>query len=409
MGIYTMLISILAAAVVALLLMAILKKNIPSLQPVIFWLLFVLPFAVGGFYTWTAVPVSGVLLFALWQKVQANGKLSFSLNISSAALIAVFAGFCLTSLWAADKGMAVFGFVRFFPVLLFAVLLMQLSSEEKDTVLAPIPLAGAIMTVSSFLLQLIPALNPAFTVNGRLAGFFEYPNVFAAFLLAGLMLQGTRENRSITDIIVDTILIIGVIISGSRTAFILMIGAFIYLFAVRRKLSVLLQHIGALAVGLVVSHFLSEYGVMDNADRYTTISPTSGTFLVRLLYYKDALLQILKHPFGVGYMGYYAMEPSFQTGRYAVAYVHNGLLQLMLDVGWIPALLMAAAFVKAIFSKTTSAAARGVLLVVLAHCMLDFDLQYLAMWLILVACLPVSEGKTITGKKALPEIGRAHV
>lgn len=405
MGIYTLLCSAFAATAVCFVLIAVLKKNIPSLQPVIFWLLFVLPFAAGGFYTWTAVPVSGLLLFALWRKVKENGKLLFHKNLSAFAVIAVFAGFCLSSLWAADKGMAVFGIVRFFPVVLFSLLLMQLSAEEKASVLTPVPLCGAIMVLASFLLQLIPALNTAFTVNGRLAGFFEYPNVFAAFLLAGLMLQGAKEKRTIADGAIDAMLIIGVIISGSRTAFILMLAAFVYIVITGRKIPVLLLHIGALAAGLVISHFLSEYGVMDNADRYTTISPTSGTFLVRLLYYKDALLQILKHPFGLGYWGYYATEASFQTGRYAVAYVHNGLLQLMLDVGWLPSILMAAAFLKAIFSKATSPAHRGVLLIVLAHCMLDFDLQYGVVWLLVLSCLDFTQGKPFVFRKKLPVWG----
>ena len=398
MGIYTMLISIAAAAAVAFLLMQTQKKH--TLQPVIFWLLFVLPFAAGGFYTWTAAPISALLLFALWRKVRANGKLTLYKNMGFLAVLAVFAGFCVTPLWAADKGMAVFGIARFFPVLLLALLMMQLDTEEKSAIVSPVPISGAIMVVASFFLQMIPVLNSAFTVNGRLAGFFEYPNAFAAFLLAGLMLQGTKKSRYIADIFLDSFLIIGVIISGSRTAFILMIAAFIYIFMVRRKVSVLIVHIAALVLGLVISHFLSKFGVMDNADRYTTISPTSGTFLVRLLYYKDALLQIVKHPFGLGYMGYYAMEPSFQTGRYAVTYVHNGLLQLMLDVGWVPALLMAAAFIKAIFCKETSPAARGVLLVILTHCMLDFDLQYSVIWLILLTCLPLGQGKAVTLKKA---------
>ena len=48
------------------------------------------------------------------------------------------------------------------------------------------------MTVLSGGLSLIPPLNGFFTVNSRLAGFFQYPNTFALYLLAGIILTGSR-------------------------------------------------------------------------------------------------------------------------------------------------------------------------------------------------------------------------
>jgi len=376
------------------------RKANPQLPSVFMWLLFVLPFAVGGFYTWLAVPVSGFLLGVLWLQAKQSGSLKLYLNLPFAAVAAVFAGFCLTPLWAADKGMAVFGFVRFLPILLYALLLMQLPQTQRETALLPIPFCGVIMTVLSLGLQFLPAFTDALTVNGRLAGFFQYPNTFAVFLLAGLVIQGTKNSRRIADTVTDSVLILGIIISGSRTAFILLLACVVFLIAVRRKAAYALGLLGCVGIGILLAELLAGTMQMDNADRYSTISVTSGTFLARLLYFKDALGVILQHPFGIGYWGYQAMEGSFQTGRYFVTYVHNGLLQLLLDIGWVPAILLATAFAKAMFSKKTSIRSRGILGVVLAHCMLDFDLQYLVIWFILLSALDFSSGKYFALQKS---------
>ena len=168
---------------------------------------------------------------------------------------------------------------------------------------------------------------------------------------------------------------------------------------VRRAFRLILTLVAFAAAGLLGAWALAALNLLPNADRFTTISLSASTFVVRFLYFKDALGVILRHPFGLGYWGYYAMEGSFQTGSYCVTFVHNGLLQLLLDVGWVPALLMAAAFIKTIFHKSTSHTSRGVLLIVLAHCMLDFDLQFSAIWFLLLCTMDFQEGKTITLRK----------
>lgn len=53
-------------------------------------------------------------------------------------------------------------------------------------------------------------------------------------------------------------------------------------------------------------------------ERFYVFSIKESTFVGRLLYYYDALPVIRKNPFGLGYMGYYYIQQSIQTGVYFV-------------------------------------------------------------------------------------------
>ena len=371
-------------------------------MPWIFYIVTViLPFAAGGFHSYVAAITSLFLAANLIYMVRKTGKLMFVYNLNSAALICVAVGYCLTPMWAADRGMAVFGIVRMVPVLLYSLTLMQLSLEQKENCLRIIPLTGALMTVFSSLLLLLPNTDAYLTVQGRLSGFLQYPNSFAAFLLAGIILQYTKKKHEKWDLLLNGILILGVILSGSKTGFVLLIVSFFGILWFRRSKKVMLMLLIPIGLGLLLALAVSQLNVLRHADRFTDIHISSGSFLVRLLYYKDVIPQILKNPFGYGYMGYRALEGSFQTSRYYVTYIHNGLLQLLFEIGWFPALLLAAAFLRALFSKKTPPSYRLVLTIILAHCMLDFDLQYLVFWIILLSCLDFESGKRYCVRKGV--------
>lgn len=382
------------------------RKDASVSLRVLTWSLFALPFASGGFYTYTAPLLCLPLLYALWK----GGTLRLSCSWPLPALTAVAVAYLLTPLWAADRGMAIFGFVRFLPVLLFALNLLALNAEERRGVFALVPLSGAVMTALSLALLYLPAVREYVTVNGRLSGFFEYPNTFSLFLLAGFILSAQKERLRAADWICCAVLLVGILASGSRTSFLLLVLSILLLCIVKRRLQYCLC-MGALLVGsLAVAFAADSLGVLQEASRYTSIRATSGTFLARLPYYKDALGIIVRNPFGLGYWGYRAVLAGVQTGRYAVAFVHNGLLQLLLEVGWLPALLLAFAACGALLSKRLDAGGRILLLVLLAHCMLDFDLQFSVIWLLLLPLLNWGNKKERTlrcGRKVLHTLGVA--
>lgn len=375
-------------AVLFLILGLLLWVVYPRVRPGASWvcpvLALALPFAAGGFHTATAGVLSAFLLLALWERRQ---KLCFHGNRHTAAVLLVFAACCLTPLWAADKGMAAFGIVRFLPPVLFALLAMADPSVPEDT-LKWIPFSGCLMTVLS--LVLLPLLPETMTVNGRLAGFFQYPNSFAAFLLCGLVLRGMGQKQR-WDLPVYLILMMGIVLSGSKTVFVLTVAAVLAMAVLRRQKWLTLAL--SLAIGLGAGLLAEHLGLLHQADRFTQVSASSGTFLVRLLYYRDVLPAILKHPFGMGYLSYPAIQGTIQTGRYSVTYLHNGLLQLLLDYGWLPGIAMAVSLATGLLRRNTDPGKRLMLLFLLAHCLLDFDLEFPIFWLLLLCCLELKAGK----------------
>ena len=92
---------------------------------------------------------------------------------------------------------------------------------------------------------------------------------------------------------------------------------------------------------------------------------------------------ILKHPLGLGYSGYRWLQGSFQTGVYSVQHVHNEFLQLLLDVGWIPAGLFLWSLVRSLRAPQGGLCRKLLLAVLLLHCLLDFDTQFVAIAMIL--------------------------
>lgn len=374
----------------------------------LYWFHFVFPFAYGGFYIYLAAPISAALLIALYQTACRNKKMMLRLNLNTAAIILVVLAYWITPLWATDRGSAVFGMIRMLPLLLYLLLLMQLPTSGAQVIAEPVAYSGALMVLLSVGMQFIPSLLTHVSVNGRLAGFFEYPNTFAVFLLAGLVMLMLKQENTALDWIEGSILIFGVIASGSRAVFLFLLAAITVILIGKRKAKTAAILTISLAAGILTAVLLSHFTELSNADHFTTITSSPGTFIGRLLYYRDALGVILSHPFGLGYWGYRALEGSFQTGRYYVSFVHNGLLQLLLDIGWIPAILLAVCFLKAVFSKKTAFKKRAVLLLVLGHCMLDFDMQYFVIWMLLLPQLDLHCGRAFQlskPKKPLLTVG----
>ena len=377
------------------LLRAAFFKSCPEDAKPLAWLAFVLPFASGGFYSFLSAPVSAFLLYLIVRSFRKNKGLTVFFNPALAAVLALFAGYSLSFLWAVDSGMSVWGVTRYFPALLFAVCIMQPGLGSAADILCLVPAGGAAMTAAATLLRFVPALEAAVTVNGRLSGFFEYPNTFAAFLLAGLVVNGDGRERGRLAALTDAFLIFGVIESGSRTAFFLLLLVLAAFCIRKRGVRPCAAASGMLGACALAALLINRLAGSSAAARIVGVGVGGSTFWGRLLYFKDALGQIAKHPLGLGYYGYRAALGSFQTGVYQLAFVHNGLLQILLDVGWLPAVLLCAAVIRAVCSKGSPAWQKMLLLILAAHSMMDFDFQFLAMWLLVLPLLPLREGRAV--------------
>ena len=342
----------------------------------------------GGYFVsvsaLTGIFMTGILFYWMyWKK-----EITLARDLNLAAFAVLIFSYLIVSLWAIDYGMALTGFIKFLPLLLFYVLVSG-QQEEREKMISLLPLLGSLMTLFSFLMMQFPVYEEWVSVAGRLAGFFQYPNTYALFMLVCLIIVLWRieyRHPDWLDIVYALAAVFGIAMSGSRTVFILTAVALIGILIIRvpgRKVVLSVIAAGAAAV-IVLAIVAGSTGVL---ERFADISLSASTFLGRLLYARDAIPLILQHPFGLGYYGYYYIQQSIQTGVYSVVNVHNELLQMFLDVGVIPAVLMSVAALRSVFAKHTNARNRLVLVILILHSLFDYDFQFLAMGFVLILFL----------------------
>lgn len=359
--------------------------------------MFLSPFFFGGYHIWTSALFSVALSVYLMLFFR-SGEKKTGISMSLLSVLLIPAAYLVTSLWAVDSGTAVYGFIKFLPVALFAMAVVHLNKEERSELFDVVPYSGAVMGVLSYSLSLIPSLSPYFLVAERLGGFFQYPNSFACYCLIGIPILLLKEKTTYINWLLSAVLVGIILLTGSRTVFIMLVAVSVILLIKiqsKHKVKLIILMGGLVSVSLIVALMTDN---IQTIGRYLTISAESSTLLGRLLYYKDALPVILKHPFGLGYYGYYFSQGSFQNGVYSVAFIHNELLQLLLDIGWIPALLFTFVLIKNIFSAKNGVIEKIVIMIICGHSMLDFDLQFVAVFLVLVLALDF-EGKKLIAVK----------
>ena len=382
-----------------------LRKNNSLFSGLIFssleWLILLCPFFCGCFFPWGSALVSLVLIVLLLLLARRGLlRLTYSAPFLAAGSIVLFhlGGI----FWGTDHGMALVGAVQFLPLPLFVLLVEQYPPGKRMGLLRKMPYAASAMVFLSFLLSCIPSLENWFLVAGRQAGFFQYPNTSAVYLLFALVLVLFGSPLRFGKLPWTAVLILGIILSGSRTVFLLLLGLFLVFFIADRskqsRLRVLI--IAALALlGSILYVVLT--GNRESIGRFLTFSFTASEFVGRLLYARDALPVILRHPLGLGYTGFRCLQGSFQTGVYSVQHVHNELLQLLLDVGWIPTVLFLWALWRSLLSREGGLCRKLLLAVLLLHCLLDFDTQFVSIALLLFLVLDTEP----EAQKKLPATG----
>lgn len=349
--------------------------------------------AVGLFYEFLSCAASAALCVYLIYTAKKNRKFVFKKNLGgyTAIMIPLFYG--LSAFWAVDSGMAFIGFFKFLPIALFALVIMQFKKDGMEY-LDILPITAALMTVVSGVLSLIPPISEIFAPAGRLSGFMQYSNTFALIPLVSVIITAAKEKFNIIDHVYLVIFLLGILLSGSRTVFALtlLIVALLIIFHKNKrvKLTLLIITATGIAAGVLYAVLSGNFGTI---GRFLTTSLGESTFVGRLLYFYDALPIILKNPFGTGYLGFYYLQQSIQTGLYSVRYVHNDFLQLMLDIGWIPSIMLVIAVIRSFFKKGASLQKRLILLVMTAHCMFDFDLQFIAVFFIYILLIDCEKGK----------------
>lgn len=347
-------------------------------------LIFLLPFAFGLYYEFAAYLAGAVIALFLLVRIVQNRRLYYARQAGFVCLTVSYLFYLITALFAVDRGMALAGFFKVLPVVLFLFLLLQFERETVRESLKVIPYSGLTMLVLSAITWFIPPLTDYFYNNGRLGGFFQYSNTFALYLLLGMIILGNLEKKTRATGVKMLALFAGVLLTGSRTIFVFCLLNLIVIFIRDRSVRKPMLITSGIVLAVVLAA-VAITGSFDNIGRFMTISLQESTFVGRLLYDKDGLQLLLKHPFGLGYYGYYYLQPSIQTGVYTVRFIHNDWLQFALDAGILGAVLNLAGLLMGV--RRSSFVQKQLFATIVVSSLLDFNLQFMVMPMMLMLTL----------------------
>ena len=353
----------------------------------------------GGYYDFVSTIFASVLIVVfLFQILSGKCKIQ-EVTDSFWFGCMLFAGYGLSIFYAVDSGIAVEGFAKKSLFFVWGCFLLLLNKKEKEGLLFWVPYIGAVMVLSCGIAYFIPGLREYVFVQNRLSGWFQYANTCGGFLLAGGVLLFQKEKKSKWDYAALLLLLVGILMTGSRSTMLLLVVSFCYFMLKKPELRKWLC-LGGAALILIIFALVVITGNTDNIARITTIFTNSSTVFGRALYNFDGITQVWKHPFGLGYLGFYFIQNKVQTGVYSVRYVHNDWLQIGLDIGVIPMLFILAILIRNLWKQRKKEPYFMVLLVLFLQGFMEFNIEYSVMGLLLMLCLqeqtvPVVNGKVI--------------
>lgn len=377
-------------------------KNIAKDRVVIWIILALLICSTGGIYDFNMAFYGVIISLVLVFVVKRRGQMEVEKNTSTLAMLLILAGYIISALMAADKGIAFLGIIRIAVLCLCFLLWNNLGKESREKIWKGMTDAISMITLLSMIGYFIPYSREILFHAGRFGGVLQYSNTYACLLLLTLIvLIFQRQGKwTVVAYIQAAVLCMGIIWCGSRSVFVLfvlsLIALLIYFFKkIRWKMFGIIAAI--VVSGLIVSLFVSGL----NVSHLFQLTLSSSTLNGRILYWRDAGEQLLRRPQGLGYMGYYFLQPQFQTGNYVTKYVHNDILQFGLDGGWLAMAGILLLFARNIFCKNNSVRNRFVLVVLFLHVLFDFNLQYGFLFCVLLMCTSTGNGKKLV-IKALP-------
>lgn len=380
-----------------------------NLSKALFVILFLFPFFVGGYYVFYSAVVGIVLAVLLLINIFKFKEIKYSASFTFFVLMFMSVMYFVTKFWAVDKSMAIHGFVKFFSAFLFVVTLIQIDKDEQKTLLCSVPLTAVVMTVFTYLMGFTAFGKNRFYDNiGDLHGTFEYANAFAIYLLVGIIVALFSDIKLPFKIITFIVCVFGIYKSNSRAVWlvsvfmvVVIITYFIFKHVDNAKNKVSVVFLGILFAVLVFI-LLYRFGIVEKVWNYVS---TDSSFNERLLYYMDAFHYILKHPFGKGAYAFYFAQPAFQSAYYYAIDVHCDFLQYAIEIGVIPAVLFVVVVVKQLCSKQNSVLQKFVILTIVLHSLVDYDLQFTSILFVMLLCFYYQNIKTIeVTSKLVPSV-----
>jgi O-antigen ligase len=256
----------------------------------------------------------------------------------------------------------------------------------------------------------------------RIDGNLGYPNAYAVVLLAALYFNRLRKEEW-TTYIVYVVLGCSIFYTGSRAMLIFLavfmlftviynyrnlkpilsvgIGFLIYILLIKAKVAVIafvpfIFGAVGLAVYKVKTKYINIFTLVFLAfcavavfaidtpilDRLRIASGDNQSMQNRLFMWKDTLAYAKQHIWGSGLGIFRYRHGLFQTVFYDTRYAHQSVLQLVLDIGLVPAILFTMFFISTVFSiyKTNKDKSKWVYVLcfssIFLHSLMDFEFAY---------------------------------
>lgn len=393
-------------------------------------LLVILPFFIGLYYEW-AVSISVICLTGLlaWT-IKTKRRIDLYLSTGSVCLLLLFLGALVSLFSGIAAGTGVYGVLRMVGVMELMLLLMQDETEkaagsaegelhvehlandgpmmpvdrsEKKTtrraLITYLPWAGLLYFLVSLLFYFLPGGRGYVYIDGRFAGLMGYANVTAAFFLISLicenekpMLPGRWADKFLA-VLQPLLMGFGILWTGSRLTAVLLLLFWLYILIQNRskRLRNFLMGAGSMALVAIYLANIDHYSAL---GRFRELFLANASSMIRPAYWLDAIRALVKRPLGFGYEGFFISQGAIQSGPYYVRWLHNGFLECAYSFGWLAGI---AAVVLAIWSIGKAEGIERLLLLIFAiRFFLDFDMQFLAMVYICLACMDWKEGRKYT-------------
>ena len=145
-------------------------------------------------------------------------------------------------------------------------------------------------------------------------------------------------------------------------------------------------------VGLVVLISIAG-GNLYGMSRFLKLGINASTLQGRLLYWEDAIKMLAKRPAGLGYMGYFYFQQAEQTGVYSVRFVHNELIQWVLDYGIFAGIGLVMYLYCQCKWKNIPVPDKELMCVIAIYSFFDFHLQFFS--IIFIALLLIPKGNIV--------------
>jgi O-antigen ligase len=174
--------------------------------------------------------------------------------------------------------------------------------------------------------------------SGRFQSTIQYANTTALLMLIGILYAYNyfTETKKWRYIVLGAGLAYCLYLTGSRTTFVLffLVGTVFALAKMNRKPRLIA--IGVLAGALI--------GALLVGGRIVQISLTEPTLIERVITWQDGLRIAVQYPWlGLGVGNWQFDQFLYQSAPYGVRHIHNFYVHLLVDGGWVAALLFIAA------------------------------------------------------------------